>query len=78
MFIRLEPQRGCFGGRRQYEGICESGKDIEAVERDGYAEYDGAHIEMAAGSLIYSIEDDAVYCNVDGVTWAQIGGEGET
>lgn len=77
MFIRLEPQGGCFAGRRQYEGICEAESDITAAQTAGYAEYDGAHIEMAAGSMIYCLEEDAVYVNVDGTVWTKIGGEEE-
>lgn len=77
MFIRLEPQGGYLGGRRQYEGVCEAESDITAAQTAGYAAYDGAHIEMAAGSLILCLENNALYVQVSNGTWQKIGEDEE-
>lgn len=77
MFIRLEPAPGCFAGARHYEGICETEEDLTTELRNGYAEYDGAHVFMGIGSMILCLENDAVYVKNHYYGWTRIGGAEE-
>ncbi|MBQ5533509.1 MAG: hypothetical protein IIU04_08160 [Bacteroidales bacterium] len=72
MWIRLEPQEGMFAGKQQFDGLCEAADDLTAETRAGYAEYNGSHVELGQGSIVYCLEDGKLYAKKSDSSWAEV------
>lgn len=71
MIIRLERQSGDYKGKGQYDGICEELDDLDAIETNGYADFNGSHVELGAGSIMHCLEDGKPHVLCDDGSFAE-------
>lgn len=60
-WIRIDIQKTTHDGKAHCDGIAEELDDLRQAEQDGFASCNGSHIVMAAGSIIYCVEDAALH-----------------
>lgn len=73
MWLRLEPQEGTFGGKRQYDGACEELDDLTAEASAGYASINGSRIVLAPGSMVICAEDEKKHLKKADGSWTGTG-----
>lgn len=71
-FLRLEPQCGSVGTKRQFDGICETASDLSGEVSNGYAGFDGGHHVMAPGSIVFCVGDGTLYVKQADLSWGAV------
>ena len=71
-WIRLEPQKEVMKGKQQFDGICENATDLSSEASNGYAEYNGSHTVLGAGSAVYCLGDGKLYVKKEDLSWAEV------